>query len=384
MERWLSGLRRTIGNRVTANTRTGVQIPVSPPARLIALIQVSAIFTMTEEQDGKIMDEKITIQQIAEKANVSIATVSRIINHKGPVKESTRQKVLQIMDEYNFQPKTGQGSNRDAKTILVYMPDFQNPFNASAFEGIQKSAQAAGYQVLILQDTQNDYQRLLKHDFVTGIIVLTSSTQSTIIDEVLNRYPVVVCSGVSKYPSVSSVCTDNFSAAKRATEYLISCNRKKVALLNSSPQFNYSQQREAGFRQAMSDAGLPVNESWVVRLSTINFNIAASNMLHLFQQPDYPNAVFAVSDMYAAGTIQAAKQAGLRVPEDVAVIGFDNTEICLLTDPPITAVSQPIFELGFQACELLLERIDYPGTGAKQIVLDTELIVRSSTPLNLR
>lgn len=329
-------------------------------------------------------NRKITIDYIAKKADVSIATVSRIINNKGTVKESTRQRVLRVMEEFNFQPKTGDILPiKKGNTILICVPDFTNPFNAPVIDGVQRSAYQYGYNVILLQTKEyTNFEEVLQNTSIAGVIILTTNTNSSLIDNISFRCPVVLCSEINENYDVSSVIINDFAAAKKATEYLISCGRKKIAMINSPLLFKYAQYREEGFRQAMQNSGLAINECWIIHLSTISYNLTMSNAMHLFNQTDRPDAVFAVSDVYAVGAIQAAKNLGLRVPEDIAVVGFDNIEISMISDPTITTISQPSFEIGFQASELLIEKINNPNAPSKHIILDTELIVRDSTPLN--
>lgn len=327
-------------------------------------------------------NEKITIDEIAKQAGVSIATVSRIINNKGTVRESTKRKVYHVMEQVNFIPKANDTlSYQSSNTLLVCIPDYSNPFNASVFDGVQESALEHGYNVLILEVKDfSTCEEILKNHAIAGIVVLTSPSNSDLISNLEFRCPTVMCSQNSENVGISSVTINNTDSARKAVDYLIFSGRKKIAMMNSSLHYSYAKQREDGFRNALESAGIPVKESWIFHLSAVNYHLAMSNALHLLSQPERPDAVFAVSDVYAVGVVKAAKRLGLRVPEDVAVIGFDNIELSSMIEPTLTTIEQPSYQIGYQAAELLIEKIENPNLETRHIVLDTELIVRDSTP----
>jgi DNA-binding LacI/PurR family transcriptional regulator len=162
-------------------------------------------------------------------------------------------------------------------------------------------------------------------------------------------------------------------------EYLISLGRKKIALLNFSLEFPFALYREQGYHEALAAAGLPQNSAWVSHLYSIDYQLAYSNALHILSLPELPDACFAVSDVYALAMIHAAKKKGIRVPEDISVVGFDNIALASMTDPSITTIAQPGTQMGYHAGELLIEKINNPETRQKRVILNTELIVREST-----
>lgn len=330
---------------------------------------------------------KITIEEIAKRANVSIATVSRIINHKDTVKPATRQKVLDIMEEMNFQPKSAPViTNSKSKVILMCVPDFTNPFNSPVIDGVQKAAHVHDYDVLILQSKDfytesTDYLNIIKNNSLAGMLILSSAPTSKLLEELSFRCPVVMCSEYAEDYGVSYVSINDFDAAKKAVNYLISTGCKKIGMINSNTKFKYARHREKGYFSALTDANLESNPEWISHISSINYNLALSNAKHILSLPNRPDAFFAISDVFAVAVIRAAKELGLRVPEDVSVVGFDNIELSVMCDPKITTVEQPAFDIGLQACELLIEKISNPSFTDKQIILNTELIVRESTKL---
>jgi DNA-binding LacI/PurR family transcriptional regulator len=329
-------------------------------------------------------DTKMTIKKIADIAGVSIATVSRVMNHKETVKEETRQKILKIMEQHNFNPSSVLITDHTSQTILLCVPEFSNPFGSIVINGIHQSAYRNNYRVFLLQSKEKhfafqDYEDVLKNHSFAGIILLSGVTDMKLL-ELLNRScPIVMCSESCDVDGISFVCIDDVLAARKATGYLISCGYKKIALFNSSLQFRYARHREQGYIEALNNTGFKTNDEWIVHLSSVDYNLAYSYAMDMLSLQNRPDAVFAVSDVYAMAVIHAAKRTGIRVPQDIAVIGFDNIDISSMTDPTITTIEQPGHQIGYQSCELLIEKIKNPAAAKKRIILDTELIVREST-----
>jgi DNA-binding LacI/PurR family transcriptional regulator len=333
-------------------------------------------------------NSKMTIKEIADMAGVSIATVSRVMNHKTTVKEDTQRKILEVMKRVNFNPSSVLLTDSTSRTILLCVNQLNNPFHSLVIDGIQKSARQNNYRAFVMQAqevyfTFEDFKDVLQNHSFAGIILLTGVADIELLDMLSKSCPVIMCSEKCEVNNISFVCIDDVQAARKATEYLISIGCTKIALLNSSLQFQFIRNRESGYREAIEKAGLEKNEDWIVHISpTGNYNLAYSYALNLLALPNRPDAVFATSDVFATAVIRAAKHLRLRVPEDIAVIGFDNIEIASMVDPAITTIEQPAEQIGFQACELLLEKIQNPMTRKKQIILDTKLIVRESTIRN--
>lgn len=332
-------------------------------------------------------NQKVKIDDIAKKAQVSIATVSRIINNKGNIKPETKQKVVEAMNELNFTPKaTSMLSNSSSKVILLCIPNSNNPFNAPVIDGIQSAARRQGYNVLILQTKDyytrsSDFSDILKNNSIAGIIIMSSIPQQSLLEELSFRCPIVMCSEYAENYNISYVSIDDVASAKKAVNYLISTGRTKIGLINSTPFFKYSRHREKGYTIALNEAGLEINPSWICHLSTVDYSMALANALHILSLPSRPDAFFACSDVYAFAIVNASHQLGFRVPDDISVVGFDNIELSIMCTPAITTIEQPCFQLGYQSCELLLEKIKNPNVETKQILLNTELIVRDTTTL---
>jgi DNA-binding LacI/PurR family transcriptional regulator len=328
-------------------------------------------------------DIKVTVKRIAEMTGVSTATVSRVLNHKTTVNDETRRRILAVMEELNSNTP-GSSSNTASRTILLFVPDFTNPFNALIIQGIQQSAYNNHYRVFILQSREKklsceDYDEAVNNPFFAGIILLSSATNQKLLELLTVSCPIVMCAEYCDVKGISFVGTNDVAAAKKATEYLISCGCRSIALINFSLEFRFSRYREQGYTEALEQAALKKNEDLIVHLSSISYHLAYSYALDLLSHPNPPDAIFAVSDVYAVAAVHAAQKAGLRIPEDVSIIGFDNIELSTMTNPPLTTIEQPGIQMGYQSCELLIEKINNPKTAKKRIVMDTELILRGST-----
>ncbi|NLW15161.1 MAG: LacI family transcriptional regulator [Erysipelothrix sp.] len=334
--------------------------------------------------------ENPTVADVAKKAGVSTATVSRVINAKDKVSDKTKTAVLNAIKELDFIIKQDTDLyDQDSKTILVFVTELRNPFFVPVLDGIQNSSYKHGYDLLILQTKElykefSDYESVLKSQRFAGVIFLSSitSNQLKIITQKLNyRLPIVLCSEYIHDMDIPYVCIDDVASMKKATKYALSIGSRNIAFLNASLNQSYARRREAGFRDAMAEYKIEVNEDYIIHLSSVSYNLAYTNSMHLLKQKTPPDTIICVSDVFAAAAINAAKKLGLRVPEDVAVIGFDNIDLSTMISPTLTTIDQPTYLLGYQSCELLMEKIYKPNTPNKQLYLETELIIRESTPM---
>ena len=329
------------------------------------------------------MNTKSTLVQIAGKAGVSIATVSRVLNDSGRVSPATRQRVFAAIRELEY----GSVSSRPEsifQAILVLVPDFVNPFYASIIDGIQQTAHENHIEIFLMQ-TKDVYQNpsyylnLLKRGNYSGVLWLCSTPPEGLLSLLENQCPIVMCCEYPENYPCSYVSVDDATAAYRAVKYLISTGCRKIGMVNCSLKYKYARHRREGYLQALSDAGLVFNPEWYVTVPSIDYTLAHSSMLQTLNSGSMPDAFFTCSDVYAAATINAAQELGIRVPQELSVIGVDNVEASRMTLPTITTISQPGFQLGQQACSILVEKISYPEMSHRQILLNTELIIRGST-----
>lgn len=329
------------------------------------------------------MSSKVTITDIAKKAGVSIATVSRILNQKDTVSLPTRHKVLQAMDELGYDSGAAKSSS-SYQTILIFVPDFANPFYARIIDGIQQTANKNDFEVFLIQtkDIYLDHVHLtglVKKGGFKGVIWLASSPPTELLDLISRYCPMVMCCEYPEDYECSYISIDDVAAAHKAVTYLISIGCRNIGFINCSLKYKYARHRRKGYLKALNDAGLPVPSEWNITIPSIDYTLADSAISQALNAGQIPDAFFTCSDVFAVAMVNAAKQYGLRVPEDISVIGFDNVETSRMSLPAITTIRQPCFQLGQQACSILLEKISNPSTPDRQILLGTEFIIRDST-----
>lgn len=326
---------------------------------------------------------RATLTQISQRAGVSIATVSRVLNDKDTVSPATRARVLQAIRELEYDAADIL-TERRCRTILVLVPNFSNPFYADIIEGIQQTARAAGFEIFLMP-TGDSYPSisamtsLIRREGFAGVLWLCTSPGEELLAAVEQICPMVL---VGEYPEGFSGCyvsIDDVTAAFRAVNYLVSTGCRRIGMVNCSVKYKYARHRLEGYRRALDQAGLTFSPEHYAGVPAIDYTLAYSAALQVLHTDPAPDAIFASSDVLAAAVINAACSLGLRIPEDISVIGFDNVVTSRITQPPITTIAQPCLQLGQQACSILTERILAPELPARQILLSTELVIRDST-----
>ena len=281
----------------------------------------------------------VRIADVAKMANVSTATVSRVISNAGTVKKETANKVLEAIDKLNYKPNmlARQLRRLETQTILVVIPDITNTFFSNVLRGIESVATAYGYQVL-LGDAQNIVERErsyldnLGQRKADGVILLTARTDQKVLEELSEQYPVVLACEYYEGSNLPTVSIDNISSARKATEYLISLNHKKIAHISGPLKVVVGRDRLKGYHQAMAHHGLHV-ESLLVQEGDFSYESGFNLMKKLLMLDEIPTAVFAANDVMAMGAIKAAKSKGIRIPDDLSVIGFDDIKFASIFEP---------------------------------------------------
>ncbi|MFV0381203.1 MAG: LacI family DNA-binding transcriptional regulator [Breznakia sp.] len=331
------------------------------------------------------MKKNITVNDIAKETGVSIATVSRVLNNIGQVKNSKREEILEVARKLGYNKnKISNTIDNSSNCILMLIPDFENPFTSTVIHGVLESINNHGYKVIFsstknFKNTLEDYMNFCQSLSLAGIISLASVQNPKIMEGLGRKFPMVLCSEYPENSALSFVSIDDNKAAKIATEYLLSLGRNNISLINNSTKNKYARHRQKGFLQTMKKHQLEVPNSWILNLSRIDYSLAFTNIQSLLKSQKVPNGIFAVSDVYAVAAVNAAKSLGYRVPEDISIIGFDNEFISTMSVPSITTIMQPSYKIGYQSAELLFEVIETKMVEQKTIIFDTELIVREST-----
>lgn len=327
----------------------------------------------------------VGIVDVAKKANVSTATVSRVLSRPEAVAEKTAQKVLKAIEVLNYQPNVlaRQLRRLETKTILVVVPDITNPFFSKVLRGIESVAVAKGYQVL-LGDTGNDvdressYLNILQQKKADGMVLLTARMEPRAVEEIAREFPVVLACEYIEGSSLPTVSIDNISGARRATEYLIGLGHQRIGCISGPLDIVLSKDRLKGFYQAMARNSITV-EPVLVQEGNFTFESGFNLMKKFFALGQLPTAIFAANDEMAMGAIKAIKSKGLNVPEDVSVIGFDDLKFSSIFEPSLTTVAQPAFQIGETAMELLMKLINEEEVLQEQIILEDTLIERESS-----
>lgn len=317
----------------------------------------------------------VTIRDVAAKAGVSVATVSRVFNRKGPIKEDTMRRVMEIAAELQYVPHAGARSlsTRSTRTIGVVLPDLHGEFFSEVIRGIDLAARAEGYH-LLLSGSHADREEMRAvvqavRGLVDGLIVMSPDLEpSALVADLPNGLPVVLLNArVGGHPSVT---IDNSGGARDVVRHVHSLGHRRIAFIGG-PQHNVdAEQRRRGYRAAMKELALEVLEHDGHFTEESGFDAGRT----IASMKKRPSAVFAANDAMAIGALSAFREAGLRIPEDVALVGFDDIPIARFLTPPLTTVKVPIAELGRKGFELLAN-----GDDARRAAkLTTSLVVRRS------
>ncbi|MCU5771830.1 LacI family transcriptional regulator [Erwiniaceae bacterium BAC15a-03b] len=325
----------------------------------------------------------MSIDKVARLAGVSTATVSRVLNQHPGVKPETREKVLSAIALSNYQPNLLARQLRTSRSrmLLVLVPGITNPFCSLVVRGIEEEAELHGYHILLCNSEsrptrESAYLALLSGKVVDGVITMDAISCLPGLTALIGDSPWVQCAEGDPAYNGSSVTIDNRAAAAAVVRHLAAKGRRRIALINTDMRYLYSHQREAGYRETLEGLGL----SWchVEYVDEVDYNAGCAAMTRLLQLPQPPDAIFAVSDVLAGGALHSARRAGLTVPQDLAVMGFDGVPFSAVTSPPLTTIEQPMHQLGVRSVQLLLARIKNHRVAVVHEVLDWKLVERGS------
>jgi len=328
------------------------------------------------------------MSDVAKLANVSKATVSRVLQNPETVKEQTRKKVLNAIEQLNYQPNllARQFRRTETKTILVVVPTIMNNVFPQIIGGIDSVANEHGFKVLLGNTNRDPDKTLLfinelKQKQVDGMILLTIPLEEKVINEVAAKYPVVLTSDYNEGLNIPTVAIDNISCGREATEHLIKLGHKRIAHITGPLEISISRDRLKGYHQAVLQHEVDL-DSLLVQEGDYSFESGYNQMLKLLAIENPPTAVFAGNDAMAMGVVKAAKAQGLKVPEDIAVVGFDNIRFSDIFEPALTTIEQPFFEMGKRSMELLLQQIHGEKLTKIKHVLNARLTIRDSCGFN--
>jgi LacI family transcriptional regulator len=334
-----------------------------------------------------------TIKDIAKELNVSSSTVSRALKDYPGISDETKRKVKELADKLNYRPNAVALSLRKSKsfTIGVIIPEVVHFFFSTVISGIEEIAFTNGYNVILCQtnerlDREKSSIETMLSNQIDGLLVSYSkeTTDFEHFSKLMKlEFPIVFFDRLPDLPNSINVTVNDYDGAYQAVTHLISQGYKKIVHLAGPKNLTISKKRREGYIQALEDAGISVNENLIVECPSGTEKESFDVTIKLFEDVDNrPDAIFAHHDIVGAGAMMALKSIGLKIPEDVGVVGYSNWQFSSMIDPPLSTVSQPGFNIGEKATTMLLDMINNKNDYKKEpvhVVLDTELLVRKSS-----
>lgn len=327
-----------------------------------------------------------TIRDVASKANVSIATVSRVVNSNRPVLPDVRDRVLKAIQELGYRPNYLARGLRQHNTCMLglIIPDNSNPFYAEVARAIEDAGFAAGYSVILCnsdlsEEKQQAYVDVLLSHKVDGMILIDlKGAESKALERILaENIPAVLANIETPVPNVDQVIVDHHQGGYLVGQYLSDLNHRRIGCITLPPPDSYQSYRIVGFRQALSEVGIEsTTEDFAIGNGRYENGYEAMQEL-LQRRPDL-TAVFVFNDLMALGAMNALHAQGIRVPEDISIIGYDNIFYASTFEPALTTIAQPTAAIGQECIARLLERIHQPEKEPERTTLPVELIERSS------
>jgi LacI family transcriptional regulator len=329
---------------------------------------------------------RTTLAEIAGAAGVSVATVSKVLNDRADVSAETRRRVQKHLKESAYRPA---GSNitrqrEQSRSIEVVFPELQNAYIIGVLEGITSSAAAEGFEVVIgrLLNSESSLinpEGLLRSERA-GAILITADASSASLQALDDAgFPVVVVDPLQVGDTECiTIGATNFTGGVMAGEYLLSLGHRRIGHAGGPHSVELSHARLAGYSSALRKAGINLDETLVTHCA-FTYDAGRQAARDLLDRPDRPTAIFAASDEIALGVMEEARRRSIRIPQDLSVVGFDDTFLASRSSPPLTTVAQPLLEMGRVATRSLAQMISNDVVGTRHIELATRLVVRDST-----
>lgn len=332
----------------------------------------------------------LTIKDIANMAGVSPGTVSKIINNYSGISESTRKKVMDIINETGYQPTFFAKALATKKSNLIGLihagkvnVDFTHPFFNEVVASFKKAIGLLGYDIIMFSNEQfsknhESYLARCRHFNVDGCVIIAGEEIEDAIYELVREG--VPCLGIDlelQGPKASYVMSDNVNLARKVVQHFYAQGIQDIGIIGGKEHLPITQLREKGFKDAMNQLGLSIHPDWL-KYGDFKEESGYDAMKEMLEASTYPKAVFATSDLMAFGAIKAIKEKGLKVPEDISVIGCDDIDACRYSSPNLSTVKQNKEQLGKLAARMLNDLI-HGKTDLKPVFIDTELIIRESS-----
>jgi DNA-binding LacI/PurR family transcriptional regulator len=329
---------------------------------------------------------KTTIYDVAKKAGVSIATVSKVINNTGNMRPATRRRVTDVMEEMNYYPSVMASAltGKRTQTLGLLVPDISNPFFSEMARMIEDRAHEKGMSVIMCStdedpEKEKKYLQLLQRKQVDGFIVASSFHDKSLLHGLMkNKVPFVMLTQDDASLDVSKVSVDDYKGGYEATSYLMENGHRNIAIF--AEHAHSSKIRIYGCREAFEMHGIECREENIFQMTgTISSGRKFFREIFSRKEAEFPTAIFACNDLIAIGIIQEAKEQGIRIPEDLSLIGFDNTILASTTVPGLTTVAQPIEAMGKRIVDVLIDEIKEGASMKERVLFNPELIIRGTT-----
>jgi len=350
--------------------------------KFFAILLVTLTVTLTEIGGNM---KYITLKMVAEKAGVSVNTASRAINNKSDINEETKKKVLKIAQKLGYVRNATAVAlrTRETRTIGVVIADNRNPFYAEVLNGMEEAAREKNYHI-ILANTQRDYKKeeeainLLLAKRADGLLITPVQDKDDDIKNLIDaNIPFVIVGRDFENIEVDAVYNDEVKGGFLAIEYLINKGHKRIALINGFLHKSPAKGRLEGYKKALKKYGMPFDDA-LVSFGDIDVKDGYERTKQMLEKDLDFTAIFAYNDMMAFGSMQAIKEKGLRIPENIGLVGYDDIPFCSLMDPALTTIRLNKQELGIESVKLLLSRINGNRKKAKKIMLDVDIIARKT------
>lgn len=328
----------------------------------------------------------VTIYDVAREANVSMATVSRVVNNNPNVKPQTRKKVFDAIEKLGYRPNAvarGLASKRTT-TVGVVIPDISNAIFAEVARGIEDIANMYHYNIILCNADKRKEKEVrvintLLEKQVDGLLFMGGAVSDEHIQAFkTSRVPIVLCATSDERDMYPSVDIDHKAAAKDAVQALIEQGHRRIAMISGTlqdPSTGYA--RFQGYKEALEEAGLKVDDE-LVRIGNYRYESGSETARYFLELDQRPTAIFAANDEMAIGAIHAIQDAGLKVPDDISVIGLDNTRMASMVRPQLTTVAQPMYDIGAVSMRLLTKLMNKETVQNERVILKHELIARQS------
>jgi LacI family transcriptional regulator len=328
-----------------------------------------------------------TIREVAERAEVSIATVSRVLNKVGFVSPDLERRVMEAMRHLNYHPSAPARSLRrqETRTIGVLIPQLDHPFFSALAYAIEKTLFADDYRMLLCSAQEDEvkelaYAEILLRQRVDGLIIVPTGHDTdwlTLFER--QQTPVILLDRDVESLRTSRVLVNNHQGGYDGMRHLLERGHRQIAVIGAPAYSPSMQGRMTGAQHALQDYGVTVPDEWRVIGNQTQYDIGVEAAQHLLQLGQRPTAIFALTDVTAVGVMHVAAEMGLKVPQQLSVIGFDDIPLANFMIPSLTTVAQPIQAMGEQAARLVLHHIESADHPIETVVLDTRLVVRHST-----